>query len=148
MARRISAADRGWRSLQTYHPRRQSGITLIELLVVMVIIALFATIVGNEIGSWFDPLFDPYFGYLNVVRDFYLLASLHLNFSGFENKGIVHNNHYDFVMLYFFSLHMGFVSKHSFSPKYPFVALKYPFAPKYPLVLLAQIQNVCIWSIV
>src|SRR5262245_27829108 len=34
--------------------RRQSGITLIELLVVMVIIALFATIVGTRVGRNVD----------------------------------------------------------------------------------------------
>ena len=34
--------------------KRQSGITLIELLVVMVIIALFATIVGSRVGRSVD----------------------------------------------------------------------------------------------
>jgi general secretion pathway protein G len=36
------------------HRRRQAGITLIELLVVMVIIALFATIVGTRVGRNVD----------------------------------------------------------------------------------------------
>ena len=44
MTRRNPAADR----------RRQAGITLIELLVVMVIIALFATIVGTRVGRNVD----------------------------------------------------------------------------------------------
>src|SRR5215510_15082233 len=44
MTRRNPAPDR----------RRQAGITLIELLVVMVIIALFATIVGTRVGRNVD----------------------------------------------------------------------------------------------
>jgi len=53
MSRRTSSADCG-DSTDRFQHGRQAGLTLIELLVVMVIIALFATIVGTRVGRNVD----------------------------------------------------------------------------------------------
>ena len=53
MSRRTSSADSEDSTDRVRHGR-QAGLTLIELLVVMVIIALFATIVGTRVGRNVD----------------------------------------------------------------------------------------------
>ena len=53
MSRRTSSASSGDSTDRVQHGR-QAGLTLIELLVVMVIIALFATIVGTRVGRNVD----------------------------------------------------------------------------------------------